>query len=198
MRFHRIAVVVIWTTFKITATDVPLCMIAVKLARQVHRHKRDNLVDIAGYARTAGILSGEVTETEYPVEVTFYCAHVKRGAPEGHPRTLRVDYRVGFNDDRSEWICVEHPPGSYARRKAEAWWAARSNEPCPTDADEAVDLAEAGALAPTHAITVRSVTGEKYDRIVGYQLGDKPQSIAVAETPSREPEYTIPDDEIPF
>lgn len=43
----------------ITATDVPLCMIAVKLARQAHRHKRDNLVDIAGYARTAAMIAGE-------------------------------------------------------------------------------------------------------------------------------------------
>ena len=43
----------------ITAMDVPLCMIAVKLARQVHRHKRDNLVDIAGYARTAAMVAGE-------------------------------------------------------------------------------------------------------------------------------------------
>ena len=44
---------------EIAATDVPLCMIAVKLARQTHRHKRDNLVDIAGYARTAAMLAGE-------------------------------------------------------------------------------------------------------------------------------------------
>jgi len=43
----------------ITAMDVPLCMIAVKLARQAHRHKRDNLVDIAGYARTAAMVAGE-------------------------------------------------------------------------------------------------------------------------------------------
>ena len=39
--------------------DVPLCMIAVKLARQAHRHKRDNLVDIAGYARTAAMVAGD-------------------------------------------------------------------------------------------------------------------------------------------
>jgi len=39
--------------------DVPLCMIAVKLARQAHRHKRDNLVDIAGYARTAAMIAGD-------------------------------------------------------------------------------------------------------------------------------------------
>jgi hypothetical protein len=44
---------------EITAMDVPLCMIAVKLARQAHRHKRDNLVDIAGYARTAALVAGE-------------------------------------------------------------------------------------------------------------------------------------------
>jgi hypothetical protein len=44
---------------QITANEVPLCMIAVKLARQAHRHKRDNLVDIAGYARTAAMVAGE-------------------------------------------------------------------------------------------------------------------------------------------
>lgn len=43
---------------QISAMDVPLCMIAVKLARQAHRHKRDNLVDIAGYARTAAMVAG--------------------------------------------------------------------------------------------------------------------------------------------
>ncbi|MBU0641297.1 MAG: DUF4406 domain-containing protein [Planctomycetes bacterium] len=44
---------------RITASDVPLCMIAIKLAREVHSHKRDNLVDIAGYARTAAMVAGD-------------------------------------------------------------------------------------------------------------------------------------------
>ena len=44
---------------EVTVMDVPLCMIAVKLARQSHRHKRDNLVDIAGYARTAAMVAGD-------------------------------------------------------------------------------------------------------------------------------------------
>lgn len=150
-------------------------------------------------ASTAGILSGEVTETEYEVQDVYYSAHVKRDAPEGHPRTLRVDYRVGFNDHRSEWVCVEHPPGSYARQKAEAWWRARSNEPCPSDADEAVELAEAGALAQAQSITVRSVAGEKYDRIVGYQLGEKPQPVAAGDLAGGEPAYMpVPDEDIPF
>jgi hypothetical protein len=36
-----------------TAMEVSLCMIGVKISRQVNSEKRDNLVDIAGYARTA-------------------------------------------------------------------------------------------------------------------------------------------------
>lgn len=41
----------------ITAEQVGLCMIGVKLARQVHRPKRDNLIDVAGYARTLEMLA---------------------------------------------------------------------------------------------------------------------------------------------
>jgi 5'-nucleotidase len=35
-----------------TPEEVGLCMIGVKLSREVNKHKRDNLVDIAGYAKT--------------------------------------------------------------------------------------------------------------------------------------------------
>ncbi len=44
---------------EISADDIPLCMIGVKLARQAHKHKRDNLVDLAGYAQTASMLHEE-------------------------------------------------------------------------------------------------------------------------------------------
>ena len=44
---------------------------------------------------------------------------MKRGAPAGHPKTLRVDYQVGFNDVASEWVCPEHT--GYARWKFEKW-----------------------------------------------------------------------------
>ena len=43
----------------ITAMDVPLCMISLKVAREGHKHTRDNLVDIAGYARTAAMVAGD-------------------------------------------------------------------------------------------------------------------------------------------
>lgn len=43
----------------IKAEDIALCMIGVKLAREAHKHKRDNLVDIAGYARTLAMVRGD-------------------------------------------------------------------------------------------------------------------------------------------
>jgi DNA repair protein RadD len=123
-------------------------------------------------ASEAGILSGQVTTTKYPVRDVFYGVHQKRGAPEDAPRTMRVDYKVGWHEYKSEWVCFEHT--GYARQKAVAWWRQRSHEPVPETAEEAVALAQNGRLAPTREITVRSVTGEDFDRIIGYEVGDIP------------------------
>jgi hypothetical protein len=151
-----------------------------------------------GSASTAGVLSGEVTETDYDVGDVYYSIHTKRGAPPDHPKTLRVDYRCGFNEYHSEWICVAHPKGSYAWQKASTWWQARSNESMPDTVEQAVELAEAGALAQPLSITVRSVTGEKFDRITHYELGAIPTAVAAGNAPD-EPDYNWPDDDdIPF
>lgn len=37
---------------EVTPEQVGLCMVQVKVARQMHKPKRDSLVDIAGYAAT--------------------------------------------------------------------------------------------------------------------------------------------------
>ncbi len=67
-----------------------------------------------------------------------------------------------------------------------------------------MELAEAGALAPTLAITVEKKAGDQYERIVACRLGDKPPRL---DDPDAAPEYRpapagttygIPDDEIPF
>lgn len=156
-------------------------------------------------ADASGILTGQVTINEYEVRNVYYCVHVKRGAPPDAPRTMRIDYEIGYLQQQSEWVCFEHPRGGYARQKAEAWWRMRSNAPMPDNVDDAVDLADAGALAETLSIKVRSVAGEKFDRIVDYELGPKPDTVESdlpASTASHEmPEY-VPfpgaDDEIPF
>lgn len=38
---------------KVTAEQVALCNIATKVCRQIHQNKRDNLIDICGYAKVA-------------------------------------------------------------------------------------------------------------------------------------------------
>jgi DNA repair protein RadD len=124
-------------------------------------------------ASVAGILSGEVTVTTYSVTDALYSVHVKNGADVGDPKTLRVDYIIGWHKYKSEWICFEH--SGYALQKAIAWWKRHSHEPVPETAQEAVEIAKAGGLAETKSITVRAVAGEKYERIVDYELGEIPE-----------------------
>ncbi len=141
-------------------------------------------------ASEAGILTGQVTDEDYEVHDVIYSVHSKRGAPPEAPRSMRVTYRIGLNHWQSEFICVEHE--GYARQKAEAWWRRRSPDPVPDSAERAVEIAEAGGLATTEAIIVRTVVGDKYDRIVGYKLGPRPEPIATDSYFGYDP------DEIPF
>ncbi|HON68739.1 MAG TPA: DEAD/DEAH box helicase family protein [Phycisphaerae bacterium] len=141
-------------------------------------------------ASEAGILSGQVTDTEYEVHDVTYRVHTKRGAPPDAPKTMRVDYRLGLDHWQSEFICFEHT--GYARQKAVAWWRQRSPDPVPDTAQRAVEIAEGGGLAHTEKITVRSIVGEKYDRIVRYKLGPMPEPIPAGEFAPYDP------DEIPF
>ncbi len=124
-------------------------------------------------ASKAGVLSGEVTDCEYEVRDITFSVHTKKDADESVPKTLRVDYRLGLDYWVSEWICFEHT--GWARRKAEQWWKARSPDPPPDTAQEAADLANCGALAHTEVVTVRSVSGEKFERIISCKLGPKPE-----------------------
>ena len=150
-------------------------------------------------ASTAGILSGEITTDEYPVQDVLYSVHMKRGAPPDHPKTLRVDYQLGFNDFISEWVCPEHT--GYARWKFEKWWKARSDIPPPATADEAAALAQEGALAPATAITVRTVSGDKFGTIVQHVLGEKPRMPGWDEELIQQPVAAamgLSDEDIPF
>jgi len=149
-------------------------------------------------ASDAAILSGQVTETEYEVQEVTYSVHTKYDAPEDHPKTMRVDYRVGLSEWQSEWVCFEHT--GYARAKAEAWWRQRSRERVPEMASEAVAISEAGGIADALAITVRSVAGEKYDRIVGHRLAPIPPHLDGSDERETQdmPDYVSTEDDLPF
>lgn len=43
----------------VSAEDVGLCMCALKISRQCNKPKRDNLVDLAGYAETVSMVIDE-------------------------------------------------------------------------------------------------------------------------------------------
>ena len=124
----------------------------------------------------------------------FFAVHTRRDAAPDAPRTLRVDYRIALNEYVSEWVCFEHT--GYARHRAEQWWRARSNEPVPATIEDAVEFAQAGALAPTLAITVERKAGEQFDRVVGHRLGPRPPRLDSEEgLPECVP---CPDQECPF
>lgn len=75
------------------------------------------------------------------VETVFYNFHKnKQGIC-----SMRVDYDCrreegNLRETVSEWVCFEHE--GFARKKAALWWMARSQEPCPSRVEEAIQLAE--------------------------------------------------------
>lgn len=67
--------------------------------------------------------------------------------------TLRVDYACGLARSVSEWVCVEHPAGSFPRKKAIEWWRRRfghrlgAGESVPESADQAEVILSLGSTA---------------------------------------------------
>lgn len=117
-----------------------------------------------------GILSGESSELEYPVKDVYYCTHTKRNADEGTPKTMRIDYMIGFNDFQAEWVCPEHT--GYARRKFEKWWRERTEIDPPGTAAECVQIAQKGYLKKPVAITLKTTAGQRFPEIVKYTFAE--------------------------
>lgn len=119
-------------------------------------------------ASTVGVITGQITTAEYDVLDINYQKWLKRG-DDAAPPTVCIEYIVADNLYKREWICPEH--NGYARRKFEKWWEEhRIDETVefPETADEAVAMARNGLLKNVKRITVRQVTGERFDRITGY------------------------------
>ena len=155
-------------------------------------------------ASSAGVISGQVDYTDYEVLDVYYCVHEKRGADPDAPKTMRVDYQVGFNEFKSEWVCPEHT--GYARGKFEKWWNERAALGCPMprSAREAVSLANEGLLAAPESITVKTIAGERFERITGWRLKERPvmrepgEDLEVGETWTSPAPPDDLDDDIPF
>lgn len=70
----------------VTPEQAQLCMIGVKISRECNKHKRDNLVDIAGYARTLEMTDNERTKRGdvHPGQGTLNC--LVSDCPQHKPR----------------------------------------------------------------------------------------------------------------
>lgn len=155
-------------------------------------------------ASSAGVISGETSYSDYEVLDVLYCVHEKRYADPDTPRTLRVDYRIAFGEFKSEWVCPEHT--GYARGKFEKWWRERAALGCtmPMTAQEAVSLANAGLLSAPESISVKTVAGEKFERITGWRLKERPvmrepgDDFDAALDRQHQPTEEFDDDEVPF
>ena len=55
---------------KTSPNQVALAMIALKITRQMHKNKRDNWVDMAGYARVGYLTTKEPTEPAVSIKLT--------------------------------------------------------------------------------------------------------------------------------
>lgn len=123
-------------------------------------------------AGNAEVLSGQETVEEMHVARTSYFVHYKKGNMESTP-TMRVEYESGglCGQTRREWLCFSHT--GWVRQKADQWWRDRSDVPLPEDVQDAVALANSGALARTKKIIWREVSGEKFGNIIGYEIDDK-------------------------
>lgn len=111
-----------------------------------------------------------ITYENLDVTGVEYSVHRKRGAPDDHPQSMWVAYKIGYHEV-SEWVCIEH--AGFAGAKAKSWWRDRSNYPMPETAAEAVELARAGALKTPQWIRVKRIEGERFDSVVGYFFGNQ-------------------------
>lgn len=94
-----------WTTLfghKVRADQVPLAMMLLKISRQQHRHKRDNLVDIAGYARVSEHVMAQCFDSNRPFVDPPVPDDVKRQIEEKTQEILRIyalEQEVGRGPD---------------------------------------------------------------------------------------------------
>lgn len=123
-------------------------------------------------ADTSAITTDQIPSTTFEVTDVSYAIHVKRGFETG-PKTLRVSYYEGMIAVADEWVCLEHT--GFAYEKARKWWALRCKAPMPETVKEAAMLGTRGFLAEPTSISTMRPPGERFDRIVNYELGEVPE-----------------------
>lgn len=126
------------------------------------------------------------------VDRVTYFEHRKKGANDAAPKTMRVEYALGWRDRISEWVCIEHAPGSFPWNKALSWWTQRTTlHAMPRTAREAVELAQQGVLwEPSEILVEDPKDKDGFPRILDCKLA-KEEALPADFKP-------VADDDIPF
>jgi DNA repair protein RadD len=123
-------------------------------------------------------LTGEPDREEWDVVSCSWSVHTKRNAPDGAPRTLRIDYAVKpvgapdgnlTNEKFSEWVCIEH--SGFARVKALQWWNGHSHHDPPTTSQEAVEFLDRHVARMPSKITTQQ--DGKFQRVTSCEFKDE-------------------------
>jgi DNA repair protein RadD len=127
-----------------------------------------------------GILTGQITEKEYPVLNVTYSKHFKRNGSPDDPPTLRIDFEVAVNESIPKWVCPEHK-GWVRSTKFIPWWKQRTDLTPPTTVDDALLFSQ--YLAVPQRITVIETAGQSFPEIIEHDFTEKPEAS---------PEYAPP------
>ena len=120
----------------------------------------------------APITSDQVEPYEEIVQAVTYSEHQKNGTDGSEPNhfSMKVGYVLGDLATIYEWVCPQHK--GYARQKFIDWWMERSICPVPSTVEEAIYLAENGALSVPTAIRLKKIPGKKFPDLVRAILPD--------------------------
>ena len=111
-----------------------------------------------------------------PVTEARYSAHLGQSGII----TLRADYYNGMLRVVSEWVCFNHDPGSFPRRKAVEWFAKHVGESYtpPKTVEEFMLWKSMGMpVKRPVSVTVRKRKGEKYLELVSVRLEESEMRV---------------------
>lgn len=128
--------------------------------REPRHDTRASDLDIMGESHVAEVVE-DLGDGKLKTTVRYVTYEPHESSPV-KPITLQVNYHCARGERFREWVCFDHDPASYPRRKAEQWWRQRSTAPVPDSVNEAATLAPM-LKCPRLIIVDRS---EKYPRVV--------------------------------
>jgi DNA repair protein RadD len=155
-----------------TCLICPVCRMAselgtVECADCGHLFVRERQVEHDTRAATADIMAPPPEPEWIPVQAVTYAIHQGK---DGKPDTLKVTYHCGLKQF-NEWVCFNHPPGSFPRAKAETWWKKRTGAQQPNSVAHAFGVAEVLLKQPG---AIRAVEDGKFWRVTSYDFSKRP------------------------